>query len=433
MDMDLDIVQRLKRYAAVGTRLAPLLAKLAGQHYLGLPSAPATDAAQLKETLGGLKGPLMKAAQLLATIPDMLPPEYRMELMTLQSGAPPMSGFFVSRRMRSELGDNWANHFDHFDRTARYAASLGQVHYARLKSGEEVALKLQYPNMSATIDADIQELAWVFNAYEKISPAIRADKIQLEIADRLKEEVDYRLEAQHMATFQDIFQDNPRVVIPRVFEDLSTDRLLTMSWQPGTPILAFKEADAETRNRLAVDLFKLWYQPLYQHGVLHGDPHPGNYSVDAEGRLVLYDFGCVRFFEPPFIDGVLALYDALKRDNADDMADAYQHWGFHALSRELVETLNLWAKYLYGPLLDDRIRPLDDAHSSQTGQRIAGTVHATLQRLGGITPPREFVFMDRAAVGIGAVLMHLKAEANWHQLFEEIIAAGRAQPPKSLL
>lgn len=419
--MDLETLTRLKRYTHVGTRLAPLLGKLAGQHYLGLEGAPDLDATRLKEVLGSLKGPLMKAAQLLATIPDMLPPEYRMELMTLQSGAPPMGAFFVGRRMRSELGPDWEQHFSYFDRTARYAASLGQVHYARLPSGQEVAVKLQYPNMPATIDADIQELAWVFGMYESVSPAIRAEKIQAEIAERLREEVDYCREARHIKKFQEIFENNSTVVVPAVIDALSTERLLTMSWQPGTPILHFKDADVTTRNRLATDLFKLWYTPLYHHGVLHGDPHPGNYSVDAEGRLVLYDFGCVRFFEPTFLDGVLALYDALKRNDTDAMADAYHHWGFHALSNELVDTLNLWAQYLYGPLLDDRIRPLDETHSSQTGQRIAGEVHAALKRLGGITPPREFVFMDRAAVGIGAVLMHLKAEANWHQLFEEII------------
>ena len=193
-----------------------------------------------------------------------------------------------------------------------------------------------------------------------------------------------------------------------------------MGWLEGEKLSSFETQDQTLRNTLAKTLFHAWYKPLYHYGLLHGDPHLGNYTATPEGHLNLFDFGCVRVFDPHFIEGILILYKALQENNLKQAAEAYEIWGFKNLSRELIETLNLWAQYLYAPLLDDAVRFINPDLNTQEGQKIAGTIHQKLKAMGGIAPPKEFVFMDRAAVGLGSVFMRLKAQLNWHDLFQEL-------------
>ena len=190
---------RLGRYAKVGTSVGGLAVKLAGQRYLGFGLDRDKHAGELKAALGGLKGPLMKAAQLLATIPDALPPEYARELSQLQANAPAMGWAFVRRRMATELGPDWQAKFASFEKEASFAASLGQVHRATLKDGTKVAAKLQYPDMASALEADLNQLKVVFAIGQRFDPAIRTDEIHAEITSRLREELDYRREAKHVA------------------------------------------------------------------------------------------------------------------------------------------------------------------------------------------------------------------------------------------
>jgi predicted unusual protein kinase regulating ubiquinone biosynthesis (AarF/ABC1/UbiB family) len=209
--------------------------------------------------------------------------------------------------------------------------------------------------------------------------------------------------------------------IPQPLNTLSTKKLLTMTWLEGEKLQTFEDADQELRNTLAKNLFRAWYEPLYHYGILHGDPHLGNYTATPEGNLNLFDFGCVRVFDPGFIEGILVLYKALQAKDMKKTGEAYEIWGFKNLSNDLIETLNLWATYLYDPILDDTTRFINKDLNTQEGQKIAGTIHQKLKELGGIAPPREFVFMDRAAVGLGSVFLRLKAHLNWHNLFQELV------------
>jgi predicted unusual protein kinase regulating ubiquinone biosynthesis (AarF/ABC1/UbiB family) len=412
---------RLKRYTNVSTAVGGLLARLVGDRYLGFSINSPQHADELKDTLGHLKGPLMKMAQILASIPDMLPPEYATAFLELQSNAPPMGWPFVKRRMQAELGPGWEQHFQTFEPQASAAASLGQVHKAVDLQGTLLAVKLQYPEMGAAVEADLAQLRFILKSFEMMNGSLETEDLQTEIGDRLREELDYQREARHMKLFQEILKKFPDVQVPRVVESLSTSRLLTMSWLEGKKLLHFKEAPQEVRNDISRCLFQAWYYPLYQYGVLHGDPHLGNYHWSDEDKLNLLDFGCVRIFNPTLIQGVLDLYKSFQTGDEDLAIHAYQTWGFRDMTPELMKVLNLWAQFLYEPLLDDRIRPLDENYSSLKGQRVAGAVFEELKRMGGVKPPREFVFMDRAAVGLGAVFMHFKAQLNWHQLFEELI------------
>ncbi|TMJ31839.1 MAG: AarF/ABC1/UbiB kinase family protein [Alphaproteobacteria bacterium] len=417
---------RLGRYARVGASVGGLAARLAGERYLGWTLDRDKHAADLKSALGGLKGPLMKAAQLLATIPDALPPEYARELAQLQANAPAMGWAFVKRRMATELGPDWQVKFAHFDKEASFAASLGQVHHAVLPAnhplgGREVAAKLQYPDMASALEADLDQLKVVFAVGQRFDPAIRTDEIQAEIRTRLREELDYRREAKHVALYRDMLRDEPAVHVPDTVPDYSTDRLLTMSWLEGEPLLNWKTRSQEERDALAVNMFRAWYLPFYFHGVIHGDPHLGNYSVRPDGSVNLMDFGCVRVFPPRFVRGSIELYRALMSNDLDRAVAAYEDWGFGGLSRDMIAALNRWAAFLYGPLMDDRPRRLTEGMAEGHGRGMAQNVFGELRRLGGVRPPREFVFMDRAAIGLGSVFIHLRASINWHRLFESLI------------
>jgi hypothetical protein len=181
------------------------------------------------------------------------------------------------------------------------------------------------------------------------------------------------------------------VHVPEVVPSHSTDRLLTMTWLQGEPLLNWKSHSQEDKDRLATHMFRAWYVPFYSYGVIHGDPHLGNYTVRPDGSVNLMDFGCVRIFPPRFVRGSIELYRALMTDDMARAVAAYEDWG---LTEGMVE-----------------------GH----GREMAQNVFGELRRMGGVRPPREFVFMDRAAIGLGAVFIHLRASINWHRLFESLI------------
>ncbi|MEN8197104.1 MAG: AarF/UbiB family protein, partial [Pseudomonadota bacterium] len=176
------------------------------------------------------------------------------------------------------------------------------------------------------------------------------------------------------------------------------------------------------RNRVAHNMFRAWYVPFYYYGVIHGDPHLGNYNACADGSINLLDFGCIRVFPPSFVRGVIDLYHALQNDDRDLAVHAYETWGFENLNAEMIDTLNIWAEFVYSPLMEDRVQRIQDSDSGLYGAGVASRVHREVRRLGGVTPPREFVLMDRAAIGLGSVFLRLKAEVNWYRLFHDLIA-----------
>src|SRR6266581_2219421 len=283
---------RAARYARVGTNMSGVAARIAGARLFGIALDRGKNAIELAAALGGLKGPIMKVAQLMATIPDALPPEYAAELIKLQSEAPPMGWAFVKRRMAAELGPDWQKRFSSFEHHPAAAASLGQGHR----------------------------------------------------------------------------------------------------------LLEHTKADLATRNRLGTAMFTAWWWPFSRFGVIHGDPHLGNYTVfDVRGRptgINLLDYGCIRIFAPKFVGGVVDLYHGLLRGEHDLVVHAYQTWGFRNLSRDLIDTLNIWARFIYAPLLDDRVRTIADGIApSEYGRREAFRVHQALKQKGPVTVPREFVFM----------------------------------------
>jgi len=414
---------RIKRYAKVTGAVGGIAARVAGQRYLGLNLGKQEMPADLKSALGNLKGPVMKVAQILATIPDALPDEYVEELRQLQSNAPSMGRLFVKRRMSAELGKDWQNSFNSFNQEAVAAASLGQVHKAESLDGQTVACKLQYPDMNSAVEADLKQLRLAMSIYQRYDNAINASEIYKELSARIREELDYIREGRNMALYRLILAEEDNVHVPDLIETASTDRLLTMTWLDGVPILDFikNNPQPEMRNRIAENMFHAWYIPFYLYGIIHGDPHLGNYSIRPNGDINLLDFGCIRVFPPTFVKGVIDLYIGLRDGDEELAVNAYRTWGFENLDRDTIEVLNHWARFVYSPLMEDKVRRIQETNSGVYGKEVVEKVHKELRRLNGVKPPREFVLMDRAAIGLGSVFLHLNAEVNWYNIFQELI------------
>jgi predicted unusual protein kinase regulating ubiquinone biosynthesis (AarF/ABC1/UbiB family) len=432
---------RARRYANLGVNAGAFAARVGASRLMGRDRG--VNARALTEALGSLKGPLMKVAQMMATIPEALPADYADELISLQSQAPPMGAAFVRRRMQAELGADWRARFSQFELAPAAAASLGQVHRATSLAGEKLACKLQYPDMASAVEVDLSQLELLLKFHRRMGPAIDTREIAVEIAARIREELDYEREAKLARLYATMLADRERVRVPKVFGELSTRRLLTQEWLEGAPLMEFERAGAEARNAIALALFEAWWRPFSRFGVIHGDPHLGNYSVVATGKgeaceveaVNLFDYGCVRIFPASFVGGVVELYRALSHADEARIVHAYEIWGFRDLSRATIAALNIWARFIYGPLIDDRVRTIaDGVKPGDYGRREIFTVMQALKAEGGgLRVPREFVFMDRAAIGLGGAFLRLNAALNFHRLFEEAIdgfdvaALGRKQ------
>ena len=412
----------LKRYAQVSSKMGSVTTQIAGRKIIGKTNKE-KNAELIFEALGGLKGPFMKVAQLLSSIPDAMPKEYSDKLQQLQADAPSMGWLFVRRRMINELGNNWQNKFTKFEKNAVKAASLGQVHKAWVEN-EKFACKLQYPDMISTVKADLKQIKLIFSIYKSWDKTINTSEILDELSTRLMEELDYIREQKNMLIYSKMLSKQKSINVPIPLKTHSTERLITMTWLDGRPLMSYKKSKSEIRNKIALELFKAWYIPFYHYGIIHGDPHPGNYQIfenDKSIKINLLDFGCIRVFSPKFVGGVIDLYKAIRDQDRDLAIKAYKAWGFKKLSKEVIEVLNVWAQYIYGPLLEDKIRPIQEKNRNKNGKEIAKKVYKNLKKVGGVKPPKEFVLIDRAAVGLGSVFMHLNAQLNWHQLIEEMI------------
>jgi predicted unusual protein kinase regulating ubiquinone biosynthesis (AarF/ABC1/UbiB family) len=419
-----NIFGEIRRFARTSGAVGGIAARITGERVFGIKTNQARHAEDLRAILGGLKGPMMKVAQFLSTVPDALPPEYAAQLAELQANAPPMGWAFVRRRMAGELGADWEQKFAAFDREAAAAASLGQVHRATLPDGRQVACKLQYPDMPSIMESDLKQLKMAMAVYKRMDNAIIQDDIYVELAERLREELDYTREAAQMRLYHTMLEDVPDVNVPVPIPSHTTKRLLTMNWLNGVSLRTWLEGNPsqEARNALAEALFRAWYIPFYRFGVIHGDPHLGNYQVNPEGGLNLLDYGSIRVFPAKFVTGVLELHAAVRDNDPERAMHAYTIWGFKGITAEHVTVLNDWAKFLYDPLIEDRVRPIQEDGDTQFGRSVAAKVHEGLQRTGGVRPPREFVLMDRSAIGLGSVFLRLKAELNWSRLFHETVA-----------
>lgn len=259
---------------------------------------------EIVDTLGELKGAVMKVGQVASQTQDFLPKEFSDALQRLQKEAPPMPFEVIRQQVEAELGAPVEELFEELREEPYAAASIGQVHRARLKDGTEVIVKVQYPGVDESCDSDLKQLrmALRFGGLLRM-PKESADRLFDEIRVRLKEELDYENEATNLHRFRHYHQRHPWVIIPRVIDSHSTRHVLTLELAEGDHLrqVTPERYSQETINLLGERLFVTMADELFDFQCIHGDPHAGNFAFRPDGTLILYDFGCVKSLRPSVV------------------------------------------------------------------------------------------------------------------------------------
>ncbi|EKF74465.1 hypothetical protein A11A3_08590 [Alcanivorax hongdengensis A-11-3] len=253
---------------------------------------------EVAATLGEMKGAVMKVGQIASQMQDILPAQISEQLKVLQNASAPMPFHVIRRQLEKELGGELDSLFREFEQTPFAAASIGQVHRAVTPDGDTVVVKVQYPAVKESIDSDMKHLRRIL----RLGSLLKVDEQALEavfreIRNQLQEELDYRQEAGNLAHFREFHQHQPWLIIPRVYDDLSSEKVLTLSLEEGTPLDQVDDAhgfDQQTRNQLGERLFDALGEQIFALRAVHCDPHPGNFAFRPDGTIVMYDFGAVK-------------------------------------------------------------------------------------------------------------------------------------------
>lgn len=374
---------------------------------------------RIARTLGDLKGAVMKVGQMASIARDVLPRELADALAQLQRGAPPMGYDVIAQQIEAELGRDPMQLFDRFDREPFAAASIGQVHRARTDDGREVVVKVQYPGVDEAVGSDLTQLKLALFASGLARIERRAlDRVFAEVRARLHEELDYTNEAQNVRRFRELFAGDPDVVIPDVVGERSSARVLTLGYEPGEGLAELAEAyPRELRDRVGQVLFRVFARQLFELRLLHADPNPANFAVREGGRLVMYDFGCVKRIDP----AVLAAYrDTIRCALAEDYAgveDGLQRMGARNPDGPDVEAdyYRAWRNILLAPFLT---APYDFGTATLHEEVVRHIPTFMTKRLPSFSPPAELVFIDRTVVGHYYNLRQIGARGDWRALLE---------------
>ncbi len=256
---------------------------------------------QIANTLGEMKGAVMKVGQIASQFKDVFPKEIADALAKLQKESPPMPFGVIERQIRTELGREPSEIFAFIDSKPFAAASIGQVHRARTHDDQEVVVKVQYPGVDQCVESDLKHLRLAL----KMAGVLKVDKEMLdevfrEIRRSLIDELDYVKEAQNVRDFAAFHADDPKIIVPRVFDEYTSTRVLTLAYVPGDDIRAVQAPaySQDVINELGHRLFKAISEQIYQLHAVHCDPHPGNFAFRTDGSLIIYDYGCVKHIKP---------------------------------------------------------------------------------------------------------------------------------------
>ncbi|MGH7961793.1 MAG: ABC1 kinase family protein, partial [Candidatus Binatia bacterium] len=293
------------------------------------------NALRIVESSRELRGAFMKLVQMLSMRNDLFPAEVLNILSVVQSSVPAMDYDLIRAQIKRELGKYPEQLFKDFDREAFAAASLGQVHKATLKSGEEVVVKIQYPGVDETVTQDLKNLkallqVFTLMARDVLRQKFDAGEVYQEMEERLQEELDYVHEANNIALFQRLFVDDGKIIIPRVYPDFSSRRVLTMEFIEGYKLqdILAPGVDKELQDWVAVKYFQITWQQLFAFGAMHTDPHPGNYLVTYHPKLAMLDFGSVRLFPEEIRKGYRMLAKAILARDEKTMARCFVLLGY---------------------------------------------------------------------------------------------------------
>lgn len=404
-------------------------------------SRPAKDrafyAAQAREVtrvLGQMKGAAMKLGQLLSTDPDMVPPGFADALVGLQKQAPPMTWLTVRRQVEENFDRPIEAVFSWFDPEPIGAASIGQVHRGRLLSGEEVAVKIQYPGITASLDSDLKNVKTAMTLAKVLYESSRIDEYFGEIRDALEQECDYRIEAANLAEYAQVLASRERVRVPRPHPAWTTREVLTMEYLEGVKIdehLAAMPTGAE-RTELCERFVATHSWMLHDRYQIHCDPHPGNFLVQADGTLVFLDFGCVKSCDARFADGILDILDACWQHDDERAAAVYRELGFGASDAPASlfdpKTLRQYHEIVLEPLITD----CDFEFARwEMRRRLQSFVMSNPVFLRWV-PPAEGLQIFRVMGGIKGLMVKSDAKLNVYRMAVETARrAGRLTgPPK---
>jgi predicted unusual protein kinase regulating ubiquinone biosynthesis (AarF/ABC1/UbiB family) len=369
-------------------------------------------AEQLFRVLGQLKGGAMKAGQALSIFEAALPEEvaapYRAVLTRLQESAPPLPTSTVHRVLDRELGPGWRSSFRHFNDRPAAAASIGQVHQAVWADGRTVAVKIQYPGAGDALVADLRQLSRMARLFQLVSPGLEVKPLLRELERRIVEELDYRLEARSQRIMAAAFRDDPDILVPDVVAD--ADRVLVTEWVDGIPLSKIiGEGSPEQRDRAGLLLVRMLYSSPARAGLLHADPHPGNFRLRDDGRLAVIDFGAVNRLPDGLPEPIGRLARIALAGDADEVFAGLRGLGFIRPDVRLdAHALLGYLRPLLAPIADDTFtygRPWLREQAVRVGDPRSPA--AALGRQ--LNLPPAYLLIHRVTLGATGVLCQLGA------------------------
>ncbi|MFZ4519031.1 MAG: ABC1 kinase family protein [Microthrixaceae bacterium] len=391
------------------------------------------SAEQVAALLGGMKGALMKLGQMASYLDQGLPEPVREALAQLQSDAPPMAPELVEQVLRDEFGAGPDELFGEWDPRPLASASIGQVHRAVLFDGTAVAVKVQYPGVDKAVAADLENTDLLFNVMGLLFPGMDPKPIVAELRERLVEELDYRIEADHQRLFAAHYRDHPYIHVPEVIDHRSTGRVLTTELADGARFAEVVEWPDDERQAAAETLYRFAFGSIYGLRAFNGDPHPGNYLFRPGGRVTFLDFGlCKRF-----TDDEVAIFESMIRAMVLDrdvraFHEVVERIGILAPGLDVSdEDLAEYFGHFYEFVMDDRVMEITPEWSSRSVRQffdLSGP-HAHIMKAANLPP--SMVIIQRINLGLFALFGDLGARNNWRCIAEELwpFVAGPPSTP----
>lgn len=374
---------------------------------------------QIANTLGEMKGAVMKVGQIASQYKDIFPPEVAKAISKLQRQAPAMPFAEIKAQVEKELGKPLDKIFKHFNETPFAAASIGQVHKAILPNGEQVVVKVQYPGVDEACESDLKQvrLALRLMGVLKIDRKLQ-DRLFQEIQESLDNELNYQIEAQNLEvarTFHAALDD--KIIIPQVFKDYSSRHILTLSLEQGESIETASTWSQRTRNTLGRRLLRAMGQEIFYLKRFHCDPHPGNFAFHEDGSVIIYDYGGVKTLSSDVVHHFKQLIHAAR---AQDIAEIEQH--LDAL--QAISARGKFPEDLYLQWLEVLMRPLtthyDFAENSAHHDGVE-LVKSSLKYWDVFKPSPDTLMVNRTVSGHYWNLIHLKVHDNLNDIFEELV------------
>ena len=399
---------------------APRLFASAGEHRQQLRDDLALRTAQdVADTLGTMKGVLMKIGQLASYVDDGVAQPARRVLGRLQDSVPPMSAELAAGMIKAELGDAPEKVFREWDPRPIAAASIGQVHRAITADGLAVAVKVQYPGIADTIAADLGNVALIKSVLKMAAPRQDVTALLEELRERIGEELDYRHEADNQRLFASYFEGHPTARVPKVIDELSTGRVITSELADGARFGEMLSWSQEEKDLAAETIYRFTFRSLYELRAFNGDPHPGNYLFEPGGQVTFLDFGLVKRFTEAELTPLVRMIDTLcVQDDAAAFRTAMEEAGFLQAGApvgtdQVIEHMSLFYDMVRRP----GRRTMTSDYASSVARRYVD-FSSPLAAYAAI--PRSYVIVQRINLGLFAILGEMNATADWRAVSEEI-------------